>query len=248
MKVLLFGGTSEGRELAAFLSEKKTETVVSVATEYGRELIAPSPYLSVRTGRLNEREMEELFPGFDLIIDATHPYAVEVTDNIKRAAEKCGKKLFRLLREDISGAESAYGCIEGIFGSAGEAAAYLTGKKGNIFISTGSKDLEEYTVIPDFRERLTVRVLPAAESEEKVKSLGIKKALYSKGPFSYEENISQFKEYGAEYLVSKISGAAGGFPEKMKAAEDLGIRVLLIRREKEEEGLSLHQLKEVLKL
>ena len=94
--VLLFGGTTEGRELAARLAVRGQRTILCVATDYGREVLEPellaNPCLDVRIGRMDAEEMRRLIleeePG--LVVDATHPYADQVTRNVREACEKTG--------------------------------------------------------------------------------------------------------------------------------------------------------------
>ncbi len=248
MKILLFGGTSEGRLLAGFLNEKKIDTVVSVATEYGKELAGEDEHISVRTGRLSARDMEEIFPGFDLIIDATHPYAYDVTENIREAAGKTGVRCLRLIREEaVPGTDgSENNGFEAVFDSVREAAFFLKDKKGNIFISTGAKELNEYTVIPNYGERLVVRILPFKDSLDICKALGIRHVICGKGPFSGNENLEHFGRYDVKYLVTKDGGIKGGLREKLAAAEELGIKVILIRRKKEKEGFSLEDIMRII--
>ncbi len=243
MRILLFGGTSEGRILSEYLEDRGIDTLVSVATEYGEEFIKKGQHISVRTGRLGEKEMETLFPGFDLIIDATHPYALEVSGNIRTAAGLTGSSYLRLIRSGTSAEGSGYP-FEAVFDSVREAAQYLKDKEGGIFVSTGAKELEEYTVIPGYKERLVVRVLPVSASEEKCFCLGIKHVIFSKGPFSLEENLKHFHGHDLTYLVTKDGGKMGGLKEKLDAAEKKGIKVVLVRRRKETEGLSLSEIKE----
>ena len=90
--ILLFGGTSEARCLAEHLSKKKKETLLFVATEYGKEILNEMPYVKIEKGRLTADEMAAFMPKADLVVDATHPYAKEVTKNIRLACEKTGKK------------------------------------------------------------------------------------------------------------------------------------------------------------
>ena len=97
--VLLFGGTTEGRELAARLAGRGQRTILCVATDYGREVLEPellaNPCLDVRIGRMDAEEMRRLIleeePG--LVVDATHPYADQVTRNVREACEKAGVRL-----------------------------------------------------------------------------------------------------------------------------------------------------------
>ena len=90
--VVLFGGTDEGHKIADFLSEQKVSYVVCVATEYGAELLDMK---NVRVGRMTAEEMADFFDenSVRLVIDATHPYAEFVTENIKKAFRQTGRIL-----------------------------------------------------------------------------------------------------------------------------------------------------------
>ena len=86
-KVIVFAGTTEGYEISRWLSEKKVSVLSCVATEYGARALRESEYLKVQAGRLDQEEMKKLLKEErpELVVDATHPYAVEVTKNIKTA-------------------------------------------------------------------------------------------------------------------------------------------------------------------
>ena len=100
-KVLIFGGTTEGRELAAALSAAGVQHLVSVATDYGKEIEDSFGEKNVIVGRKNSDEMAELMVsgGFTVCVDATHPFATLVSAEIKKACEKTGVEYIRLLRD-----------------------------------------------------------------------------------------------------------------------------------------------------
>ena len=89
-KVLVFAGTTEGYEICRFLADHKIETKGFVATEYGSKSLTENEFLTVQTGRLDVAAMEETFlqEKPEIVLDATHPYAAEVTVNIRTACEK----------------------------------------------------------------------------------------------------------------------------------------------------------------
>ena len=99
-RLCVFAGTTEGRALVELLEGQPAEVTACVATEYGETLLTPRPGLTVSPGRLTGEEMEALFRrgGFDLVVDATHPYAAQVTENIAGACERAGVGYLRLLR------------------------------------------------------------------------------------------------------------------------------------------------------
>ena len=87
--VLIFAGTTEGRILAEYASAHSIRCFVSVATDYGKSLLEKLDNITVLTGRMDEKAMEHFIEEKDirLVIDATHPFAREVTENIKEACE-----------------------------------------------------------------------------------------------------------------------------------------------------------------
>ncbi len=225
----LFAGTSEGRRLAEALADTTLRVLVCVATEYGESLIPQGDHIAVHTGRLDRPEMTELFKreGFSMIVDATHPFAVNVTENIVEACRETGVKYLRLVRkkeEAVSG--DVY--TETI----AEAASYLKEISGNVLVTTGSKELSPYTEIPDYQERLYVRVLPMQSSLEACEASGIKPShiIAMQGPFSPEMNRALIRMTKARYLVTKDSGTSGGFEDKIRAAAEEGITSVIIGR------------------
>ena len=101
-KVIVFAGTTEGREIAEFLDRRQIPGHICVATEYGEHLLPESPVLEISHQRLDPEEMKSLFQEKDpdMVIDATHPYAAQVTENIKKACEETGREYIRILREN----------------------------------------------------------------------------------------------------------------------------------------------------
>ena len=88
MKLMIFSGTTEGHDLCRFLSKNNVQAEVFVATEYGAAVMEPMAGITVHEGRLDEREMEKRLTSDTLLIDATHPYAAAVTDNLRAACAK----------------------------------------------------------------------------------------------------------------------------------------------------------------
>lgn len=248
-KALIFAGTIEGRSVAEYLAEAGVPVLASVATEYGASLMEESDCLRVSSRRLNVEEMAELMQreGCELVIDATHPYAAEVSANIRSACERSGKECIRLLRASEALSEDA-GDGYVTVNSVREAAEYLKQTEGKVLITTGSKELAEYTVIPDFARRLYPRFLPAPGAVENCLKLGYqqKNLICMQGPFSRDMNTAMLKQTGAVWLVTKESGKAGGFQDKVDAARAAGAKVLVIGRPVVENGLSEQQVRVLL--
>ncbi|MBP3459316.1 MAG: precorrin-6A reductase [Lachnospiraceae bacterium] len=248
-KTALFAGTAEGRKLAQILAESKGEVHVCVTTEYGASLIPHAENIHIHTGRMEEEDMETFLKekGIELCLDATHPYADQVTGNIQRACEKLNIERMRILRREENAATGA-DCV--FVASVEEAAAYLEHTKGNVLVTTGSKELKKYTVLSDYKNRVFARVLSTAEVAAACKEIGFegKNLICMQGPFSEELNYAMLKQINAAYLVTKSSGAAGGFEEKCEAAIRAGAKLIIVGRPKEkEQGISLDEAVLILK-
>ena len=227
MKIIIFSGTTEGRLLSRLLAEKGADVTVCVATEYGCEEQGKAPGITVLTGRKTVEEMVELLGGSDLCVDATHPYAVEVTKSVRRACGEAGVPYRRLLRDRSADTDAI------AVDSAEAAAKLLADREGNILLATGMKELPAFAGISP--ARLYPRVLPTGDSIAACERAGIphRNIIAMQGPFSRELNEALIRQFNIAFLVTKDGGKAGGFQEKVQAAENTGVRMLLIRRPEE---------------
>ena len=145
-KLLLFAGTTEGRMLAEYLSKKRIACYVSTATEYGKSLLQEEQLsdIIILAGRMNEEEIKTFLTEkkIDCVVDATHPFAKIVTENIVNACKETQTGYIRCLREmetssgDLAGQEQVR-----VFESVREAVEFLSTTEGKILITTGSKEL-----------------------------------------------------------------------------------------------------------
>lgn len=236
-KILIFGGTTEGRELAEFCEKKGIFSLSSVATDMGANRLSES--VRVTVGRLDVNEIEKLIrENFSFVIDATHPYAVEASANIKAACEHVGIRYFRVIREEKF---PEYGET---VRDTDELVKRLNELSGVILSTLGSKEAAALCEVSDYRKRVWLRILPSFENIEKCVSLGFdrEKIIAEKPPFTLEQNISHIKKSGAEILVTKNSGVIGGYPEKIAAARECKIKLITIARPREK-GVSLDEMK-----
>lgn len=235
-ELLIFGGTTEGRLLAEHCAKNGISADVSVATEYGAELLPQG--LNVLCGRLDTEQMTALMHKnkYSLVIDATHPYAVEATKNIKTACEAANAAYLRLLRKS-----SAY-CGKTVSNMT-ELIELLNSSRETVLSTLGSKALPELTKVENYRERLWVRVLPSEKILEQCRELGYDtaKVIQEKGPFTVEQNVEHLKKSGAQILVTKESGETGGYSEKAEAARICGVEMITLARPAEE-GYSLDDI------
>jgi precorrin-2 dehydrogenase/sirohydrochlorin ferrochelatase/precorrin-6A/cobalt-precorrin-6A reductase len=174
----------------------------------------------------------------DLVIDATHPYAVLVTANLKTACGSAGVPYLRLQRE----ASTDDGVIK--CENLEDAVKWLNQHPGAILSAIGSKEIRQLTRIENFEDRVFARILPLPEALEAAVEMGFKGShlICMQGPFSYEMNLAMLRQYECRYLLTKDSGQTGGFREKIMAAREVGAQVVLIQRPKEEEGQSCEEV------
>lgn len=238
MRVLLFGGTTEGRELALWMKARGMDALTCVASQYGSELLPGD--IACHVGRLDAGEMEALMRrgGFTHVVDATHPYAREVTRSAAQAAGTLGLPVARLVRDGDVDGEWLHA------DSPAQAAERLLGLSGNVLLTTGSKELDAFA-LPGLRERCYPRVLPSMASLTRCLELGFpaKQVICMQGPFTKELNTALLRQYDISTLVTKATGAAGGFWEKVEAARAADCALLVIGRPAHEAGLSLEEVK-----
>lgn len=261
-RILIFGGTTEGRLLAEYCHQQEIEAYVSVVSGYGADLLPESEYLHVLSGRMAGEAMEGFMKRASIraVFDATHPYAAEATRNIKEACGRAGVSYLRVTRESAAaenpggdsgkGPAAAFASQVVYVHSVEEAVCYLKDREGDILVTTGSKELAAYTALPGYEERLYVRVLPSCAAISACEDIGIrgKRIIAMQGPFSEEMNRAMMRQLGVRYLVTKEAGAAGGFLEKLSAAEALSVTAVVIGRPLEErDGITLDAAKILLK-
>ncbi len=273
----MFGGTTEGRELAVFAAENGIPCRVFTATEEGRKVLLSDERLQrilkenweesgsvfeTEPGRLTEEEMtgRMLSDVPTLVIDATHPYATEVSRNLRNAAKRAGVRYYRVLRENtglsaLNGEESfllrGTECRRVLDMQAAVELIEKDYMEKTVLFTTGSKEL--FAVSGLFQRttgpaKLYARMLPGEENLRRGLLAGFspEQLLFGKGPFTEEENIETLKNYGIEVLVTKESGTAGGFWEKLSAAKRCGVLCILIARPRETEGVSMEEAKNLL--
>jgi len=242
MKIIIFGGTTEGRELSLKLASEGADVTVSVASEYGVEEQNDDYGIVIEEGPKTADEMRLLIKGADLCVDATHPFAVIVSENIRTAANREGVELLRLKRSSVSLDHLASEENIIIAESPEDAAQIASGYSGRILLTTGSKDLPVYAKAVD-PERLYPRVLPLSSSIEACEQAGIphRNIVALQGPFSAAFNKAVISEYHIDLLITKESGKTGGFAEKIIACEECSIPAIVIARPADE-GLSFEEV------
>ena len=192
-KICIFAGTTEARRLVELLSTQPVAVTACVATEYGETLLPEGGNVTVRSGRIPVDGIIQMLSDtkFDLVIDATHPYAASITKSIARACAETGVERWRLLRGASDAPEDAV-FVE----STEKAIEFLDQTEGNILLTTGSKELKAYSQIKDFAERVYARVLPLDASLALCREAGVQPShiLAMQGPFSAGMNAALIRQ------------------------------------------------------
>lgn len=246
--ILVLGGTSDSLKICDRLSEIGiNDFVLSVATEFGREL-AESHAKEIINGKMDKEEMIGFIQDNKIrqVIDATHPYAVEVSRNAIDACEEADIKYIRFERKSLLEEIKYQG--EFIVDTTEEACNMIMSHEEweNVFIATGSKNLGTYVKLLKSKT-LTARVLPTSDVLRNCESMGLNadNILAIKGPFSKEINVAILNHAKVDVVITKESGFAGGFLDKIEACEEVGIPVIIIKRKTIDYQRVVHEIEEI---
>lgn len=233
--IFVAAGTQDGRELVSFLLEQGYDVAASVVSRYGEQLLEKEcqQQLIINDQPLNEQEMECYIAdhGIRLLVDASHPYAENVSANAMKACRTMGIPYVRYERQETAFSYDKLFIVEGYEAAAVQAAAL--GRR--IFLTTGSRNLRHFAESQALREcELVARVLPSPEVVAECTALGFTpgQIIAMQGPFSKELNKELYLKYRAEVIVTKNSGRVGGTDTKLEAAAELSLPVVVIDRPK----------------
>jgi len=228
--ILFLAGTSDARALAIQLQNQGYPLLATVVTESAAESLT-THQIPNQVGRLSVDDMSALIQKQNMtcVIDASHPYAEEASKTAIAAARACEIPYIRYERPKEQFLSPLITEVE----SYEEAAKLAQSHKGTIMLTTGSKTLEIFTKYLMREEiRLICRMLPNVGNMEKCNQLGIKQKdiIAIQGPFSESLNRALCEQYDVTLLITKESGKVGAVDEKVTAALQLGIPVILIKR------------------
>jgi precorrin-6A/cobalt-precorrin-6A reductase len=230
--IALFSGTSEGKKIIKELDKINLSTLVFTATGYGSSLIFKSKNISINSGPLSKDQIKKVFQERQIkkILDATHPYAENISKNLIEVSEEMNLPYYRYERKEYSVDKSKN--VE-IFSNYDEIIKYLNKKRGNIMLTIGSKNLRKF-VLGIQVNRLYIRILPLPELIQDALDYGInlKNIVGMQGPFSKDVNKALIKDFKIKYMVTKNSGKEGGLGEKINAAEETGVKIIILDKPK----------------
>ena len=235
--IWIIGGTKDGRDILEKLVsvKNKKDILVSTATSYGGELLKKytldsKKNIQVICKKLGEEQMEKVITekNINLVIDASHPYAANVSRSILKVTKKLRTKYLRFEREMLDyGDENVFK-----FETLSQMNEFISKYENKNILSTlGSNNLEEIKAMSK-KNNLFVRILPTTASIQKAENLGYlpKNIIAIQGPVDKNLNLAMLKSFKIDFLITKESGKTGGEKEKIDACKEFGIVVLVLKR------------------
>lgn len=224
-------GTSEGNEILEKVNKITDNIVVSTATNYGGELLKKYKFKHLNTQPLDEEKFKKLIEDFNikLFVDASHPYAKEVSKTLIKTCDDLNIEYVRYERK--SHLDNI--CDDKIIkiDSYEELPAALKDIEGNVLNTTGSNNAGLINSL-NIKNRILHRVLPLPNILQKLIDSGIKieDIIAIKGPFGKEINDGIIKEYKIKAIITKDSGIEGGMKEKIESALENNTKIIVINR------------------
>lgn len=230
-RLWLIGGTTESAELAKAIASLALPCTITVATKAAEALYPKMPRLRVLVGRLDASQLEQFLQeqGIAAVLDASHPYAVEISRMAIRAAvdQKIPYLRFERLAVDTPTYTSPVIALDSFKSLL--AGDYLHQQR--VLLTVGYKALPLFHSWQD-RSTLFARILPAVTSLEAAIAAGFTsdRIVAFRPPVTAELEKALWRHWDVSLVVTKASGVAGGEDVKRTVAAELGIPLVVIAR------------------
>jgi precorrin-6A/cobalt-precorrin-6A reductase len=240
MKIFLLGGTKDSINIIEHVKRNYDAYILTTTTtEYGARLASEGGSDDTIARPLPKDEIVEILNegNFDILIDATHPFAEHITQTSTSIARELKIPYIRFERPttNLKNIETSHIHYVDSFDDAGKLIESEF-RKGNVLHFAGANTMEE--VLKHVAvERFYPRILKVESSIVKCEKLGVDPShiIPMTGAASLEENIDLIEKYNASVMITKESGEVGGVIEKIEAANTKNVAVIMIQRPKIEE-------------
>ena len=230
-RLWLIGGTSESIALARAIASLGLPCTISVTTAAAEALYPKHPRLRVQVGRLDVGKLDQFFRKEQIaaILDASHPYAVEISRMTTRAAAQWQIPYLRFERPTVDARSDNSQVIWLDSFETLLVGDYLLGQR--VLLTVGYKTLPLFHSWQD-RSTLFARILPAVTSLEAAIAAGFTsdRIIALRPPVSAELEKVLWRHWDISLVVTKASGAAGGEEIKRSVAAELGMPLVIIAR------------------
>ncbi len=238
MRILILGGTTQASQLArALCGRNDIEAVVSLAGRTQNPLPAPVPSRSGGFGGVDELAAYLRDEKIDAVIDATHPFAAQMSAH---AREACARASVPLLVFSRPAWTRQQGDDWREVARMEDAVTALGEKPRRVFLTQGRLQLAAFAAAPQH-----FYLVRAIDEPAELALLPRHKFISARGPFALEDELALMREEKIEMLVSKNSGGEAT-AAKLFAARQLGIPVVLVARPPANGAAEAFQLADVL--
>ena len=237
MKIFLLGGTKDSINIIQHVKGNyDTHILTTTTTEYGAKLAKEGGSDATIARPLPKDEIRDMLvnENFDLLIDATHPFAEHITKTSSSLARELNLPYIRFERPatNLESIDTSHIHYVNSFDDAGKLIEeeFI---EGNVLHFAGANTMEDVLKHVSV-ERFYPRILKVESSIEKCEKLGVDPThiIPMKGAASLEENLELIEKYNASVMITKESGEIGGVVEKIQAANEKNIAVVMIQRPK----------------
>lgn len=230
-RLWLIGGTQESAELAKAIAYFHLPCIVTVTTEAARRLYPSIPCLQVWVGYLDAAQLDRFLKeqGIVAILDASHPYAAEISKIAIATAQKQQIPYLRYERPAIDASLQKQSVIELDSFDTLLSGDYLQGKR--VLLTVGYRGLSRFRPWQE-KSTLFARILPSVTALEAALQAGFTpdKLIAIRPPISTELETALWRQWDISLVVTKASGTAGGEEIKRRVATELGIPLVVITR------------------
>jgi precorrin-6A/cobalt-precorrin-6A reductase len=233
MRIMVMAGTSDSTVLIKKLKNLKNDIYImaTTVTSYGAQIAKSAGANAVISKPLQKDGLTHIIKKhhIDILVDSTHPFAAEATRNAIQASKETAITYLRLERPATTLPKNSLIHPVASFPEAAQLAKTIN--NGCIMHLAGVTTLHHLTEVID-ADRIVARVLPNPYSIKKSLELGLpgENLIAMQGTFTAEFNKALMREYGAEVVVTKDSGAVGGTTSKIEAALELEIPIIVVLR------------------
>jgi precorrin-6A/cobalt-precorrin-6A reductase len=238
MRVLILGGTSEANLLAASAADAGLDAIYSYA---GRTQVPVDQPLPTRVGGFGGADgLADAIRqgGITHVVDATHPFATEISRNAVAACVATATPLVALERKPWA---KARGDVWIEVADIASAVVALPEEPARVFLAIGRQHIAPFAVRP--QHTYTLRFIDAAGGPLPLPDVSL---MVSRGPFTLAGELEMMRARDIEWIVARNSGG-GGARAKIDAARELGLPVVMIRRPELPDRLRVESVAEVMR-
>lgn len=246
LKVLVIAGTWQAKQIIDEIFGMGVELAVAVTSKLGCCWLKQYTGVSILEGRLTLGAIIKHIENNEIrcLIDASMPAARDISLNAENACKKKGISYIRYEISDMT-CDSNEVMLAKNFG---EAVNILDGIGGNILLVVGMGKIDAFCKVPNFKNRFFALVYPESSVIARCEKLGLnaEHIIAMKGPFDVQLYVEILKYCKASVIIARDNGNAAANLDKLKAAKELGVPIVLLKKPGPEYGRTASGIKEVI--